>query len=218
MKKIAIVSGILLAASAAVNVQAHPTNEGYATTPSDTVWRTGFGGCWRHGFWQADNAIKGCDGYKAPVVAAPNPAPAPAPKAAPAPAPKPAPAPAPEPVVKNLLVKEQHIVYFGYDSAEVKSVAEITDYIGSLTTLKSITLSGHTDKLGSSAYNMALSRKRVDAVADALVAEGVNRNLILTDYSGEATPVKTCEKDTRTCLAENRRVEVTINGIKQVKQ
>lgn len=205
MKKIAIASGILLAVTAAATVQAHPENEGYATTTAETVWRTGFGDCWRHGFWKEDNAIKGCDGYKEPVAAA-------------APAPKPAPAPAPAPTVKNTLVSETHIVYFDYDSSEVKSVAEITAYVSSLTKLKSISLSGHTDKFGANDYNMALSRKRVNAVAEALTAGGVNPNLILTDYSGETNPVKTCEKDTKACLAENRRVEVTINGVKQVKQ
>lgn len=204
MKKIALASGILLAATAAMTVQAHPENEGYLTETTDTIWRTGFGECWRHGFWEEENAVKGCDGYKEPEVAKP----------APAPAPKPAPAP----VVKNELVKETHIVYFDFDSAEVKSVAEITAYANSLTKLKSISLSGHADQLGSSKYNMDLSRKRVNAVAEALAAGGINPNLILTDYSGENKPVKTCEKATKTCLAENRRVEVTVNGVKQVKQ
>lgn len=202
MKKIAIASGILLAATAAVNVQAHPENAGYATTTAETVWRTGFGDCWHHGFWKEENAIKGCDGYKEPVVAKP----APAPKAAPA------------PVVKNMLVSESHIVYFDYDSSEVKSVAEITAYVSSLNELKSISLSGHTDQFGANEYNMALSRKRVNAVAEALSAGGVNPHRILTDYSGETKPVKTCEKATKACLAENRRVEVKINGVKQVKQ
>lgn len=204
MKKIAIVSGILLAATAAVNVQAHPTNEGYASTTTDTIWHTGFGECWRHGFWKDANAVKGCTDYKEPVAAAP--------KA------MPTPAPAPKPMVKKLSVSENHIVYFDYDSSQVKSVADISAYASSLTSLTSITLSGHTDKFGSNDYNMALSRSRVNAVADALIAEGVNRHKILTDYSGETKPAKVCEKDTKSCLAENRRVEVTVSGVQQVKQ
>lgn len=208
MKKIAIASGIMLAA-AAMTAQAHPEHEGYVTQTTDTIWRTGFGECWRNGFWKEEDAmhaVEGCDGYKKPVVAEP------------APAPKPAPAPAPKPVVKNMQVTEEHIVYFDFDSAEVKSVAEITSYVAGLTKLEGITLSGHTDKLGANEYNLALSRKRVNAVADALVEGGVDRSLIATDYLGESKPVKTCAKDTKTCLAENRRVEVTINGVKQVQQ
>ena len=204
MKKIAIASGILLAA-AAMTAQAHPDQEGYVTQTTDTIWRTGFGECWQNGFWTEENAAnapKGCDGYKEPVVAKPAPAPQPAPK----------------PVVKNMQVTQEHIVYFDFDSAEVKSVAEITSYVAGLSQLEGISLYGHTDKLGPKEYNMALSRKRVNAVADALVEGGVDRSLITTDYLGENRPVKTCAKDTKTCLAENRRVEVTINGVKQVQQ
>lgn len=196
MKKIAIVSGILLAASA-LTAQAHPTHGGYVTDSPDKIVRTGFGECWRTGFWEEGDTVEGCAGYKAPA------APAPAPAAAPAPT--------------TMQVSENHIIYFDFNSSEVKSVADVTDYIASLNKLEGVTLSGHTDKLGNSDYNMALSRNRVNAVADALVAAGVDRSLITTDYQGEDKPVKQCEKATKVCLAENRRVEVTVSGVKQVK-
>ncbi|MGB0468317.1 MAG: OmpA family protein [Pontibacterium sp.] len=205
MKKITIASAILVAASAAMTVQAHEVNEGYVTDSTDTIWRTGFGGCWRTGFWEEADTAKGCTGYKEPVAAAPAPAPKPVPKRT-------------APVMKEMPVMENHIVYFEYDSSRVSSVVDITNYVSHLTSLTSIKLSGHADKFGSSAYNMALSKKRVDGVADALVAKGIDRNLITTDYAGEGRPAKVCETDTKACLAENRRVEVTVNGTKLVRQ
>jgi OOP family OmpA-OmpF porin len=199
MKKIAIISSILLTAGVAMNAQAHSTNEGYITDSKDQIVRTGFGGCWRHGFWEADDAVEGCAGYVAP-------------------APAPEPAPAPAPVFKDLEMKESKVVYFDFDSAAVSSVSDITGYLSTLTTLESIKLTGYTDVMGSQEYNMALSKKRVEAVEAALIEAGVDASLISSDYFGESNPVKVCEPATKACLAENRRVTVDIEGVKRVQQ
>lgn len=199
MKKIALASGLLLALGLASSAQAHPENAGYwDESPNGTVWKTGTGGCWRHSFWKEENAIEGCDGYVA----------------AEAPAPEPAPVTPAEPVV----VTEKHIVYFDFDSANEGDVSDIYGYINSLTTVKSVELVGHADRIGTSAYNDALSQKRVNNVSSALQAGGVSSSVITTGYLGETAPAKSCEglkgSTAIDCLRANRRVEVEITGTK----
>ena len=203
MKKLAIASGLVLAMGLATGVQAHPENAGYwDETPNGTVWKTGTGGCWRHGFWKEENAIEGCAGYKAPMAEAP----------APVPAAEEDPAPAPMSVV------EKHIVYFDFDSSDAGDVSDISSYINSLTTVTSVKLVGHADRIGSNAYNDALSQKRVEAVSAALQSGGVSGSAISTDSVGEGAPAKSCEglrgATLIDCLRANRRVEVEISGTK----
>ncbi|MGH1461472.1 MAG: OmpA family protein [Neptuniibacter sp.] len=201
MKKLAIASGLVLAMGLASGVQAHPENAGYwDESANGTIWKTGTGGCWRHGFWKEENAVEGCDGYKAPMA-----------EAAPAPAPAPMPA-APMSVV------EKHIVYFDFDSADAGDVSDISSYITSLKSVTSVNLVGHADKIGSNAYNDALSQKRVEAVSAALQTGGVSSSAISTGYMGETAPAKSCDglrgATLIDCLRANRRVEVEISGTK----
>ncbi|WP_415883556.1 OmpA family protein [Neptuniibacter sp. QD34_54] len=196
MKKFAIASGLVMAMGLATGAQAHPENSGYWDETTSTVWKTGTGGCWRHGFWEEGNAIEGCEGYKAPA------------------APAPAPAAAPEPMA----TVEKHIVYFDFDSSNAGDVSDISSYINSLKTVTSVNLVGHADRIGASAYNDALSMKRVNAVSEALQAGGVNGSVISTGYMGENAPAKSCDGQRGAnlidCLRANRRVEVEISGTK----
>lgn len=198
MKKFAIASGLVMAMGLATGAQAHPENAGYWDETTSTVWKTGSGGCWRHGFWEESNAVQGCDGYKEPAK----------------PAPAPAPAPAPEPMA----TVEKHIVYFDFDSSDAGDVSDISQYINSLKAVTSVNLVGHADRIGASAYNDALSQKRVNAVAEALKAGGVQATVISTGYMGENAPAKSCEGLRSTnlidCLRANRRVEVEVSGKK----
>ena len=67
---------------------------------------------------------------------------------------------------------------------------------------------GHTDSLGTSAYNQDLSLRRARATAAYLTSQGVLLERLKSDGKGEAEPVA----DNRTELgqARNRRVEVAI--------
>ncbi|PIE24917.1 MAG: flagellar motor protein MotB [Neptuniibacter caesariensis] len=198
MKKIAIVSGLVLAMGITTGAQAHPENAGYwDESPTSTIWRTSSGDCWRHGFWKEGDVIEGCPGYKAP---------------APAPAPK----PTPKPMLKSVV--EKHIVYFDFDSSNPGDVSDIADYIKSLKKVSGVNLVGHADRIGSNAYNDALSMKRVNAVSDALQGAGISRSVITTGYMGENAPAKSCDglngANLIDCLRANRRVEVEISGKK----
>ena len=65
---------------------------------------------------------------------------------------------------------------------------------------------GHTDVRGSDAYNDKLSERRAQAVADALIKEGVDASKLQVRGMGERFPE--CHEDTAECHQENRRVEI----------
>jgi outer membrane protein OmpA-like peptidoglycan-associated protein len=68
---------------------------------------------------------------------------------------------------------------------------------------------GHTDSVGSDAYNMGLSQRRAASVADYLVQNGVPRQTVTTDHRGEREPVASNATDDG--RAQNRRVEITVS-------
>lgn len=71
-----------------------------------------------------------------------------------------------------------------------------------------IQLDGHTDGDGTDAYNMKLSKNRVEAVKRFLVANGIDASRIKTDYHGESKPI--ASNETENGKARNRRVEMKI--------
>lgn len=71
-----------------------------------------------------------------------------------------------------------------------------------------ISLEGHTDSDGTEEYNMKLSKSRVEAVKDFLVANGVDASRIKTSYYGESKPI--ADNSTEEGKAKNRRVEMKI--------
>lgn len=67
---------------------------------------------------------------------------------------------------------------------------------------------GHTDALGSTAYNQALSERRANAAATYLMSQGVAGSRIAARGLGETEPV--ASNDTEAGRQANRRVEVAI--------
>ena len=67
---------------------------------------------------------------------------------------------------------------------------------------------GHTDSVGSDAYNQSLSERRAAAAADYLAAQNVARSRLRTAGRGETEPVAT--NDSESGRTQNRRVEVAI--------
>ena len=71
-----------------------------------------------------------------------------------------------------------------------------------------VELHGHTDSIGSDAYNQALSDKRANAVRDYLVSKGISANRLNAIGKGELDPV--ASNETPEGRAQNRRVELNI--------
>jgi OmpA-OmpF porin, OOP family len=72
-----------------------------------------------------------------------------------------------------------------------------------------VLIEGHTDSVGSEAYNLDLSQRRADAVRDFLLQNGVNATQISTRGYGKASPV--ASNDTAEGRQQNRRVELIIS-------
>lgn len=73
---------------------------------------------------------------------------------------------------------------------------------------KSLTITGHTDAKSSDAYNLALGRRRAQAVKQYLESRGVKTRFSIAS-AGEREPV--APNDTEEGRAKNRRVNLKIN-------
>ena len=69
-----------------------------------------------------------------------------------------------------------------------------------------VTLEGHTDNVGSSSYNLDLSKRRANAVRQALIDKGIKPERIMSIGQGNSSPIAT--NDTEEGRAQNRRVEL----------
>ena len=71
-----------------------------------------------------------------------------------------------------------------------------------------VEIAGHTDAIGTDAYNLGLSEKRAVAVKNFLTTETVDANRMSPNGYGESQPIDT--NDTDDGRAKNRRVELRV--------
>ena len=74
---------------------------------------------------------------------------------------------------------------------------------------------GHTDNVGSNAFNQTLSENRAAMVSNYLVSNGVSNSRLRTQGMGETQPTVT--NDTEGNRAQNRRVEIAISANEKMK-
>lgn len=176
---------------------------------SGEVWKNSAGQCWRNGAWTPATAAPECDGaLKAqPRVQVT----IPAPKAAPAPAPAPRAEPAKPVVVK---VSYNTDTFFDFDKSVIKpeGKAKLDDLIKKLqsVTLEVVIVVGHTDSVGTDAYNQKLGDRRANAVKAYLTSKGIEKSRVYTESKGERQPI--ADNKTATGRAKNRRVEIEVVG------
>ena len=73
-----------------------------------------------------------------------------------------------------------------------------------------INVIGHTDSIGTAAYNQGLSERRAMAVKHYMVSEGVDGSIIDASGAGESQPV--ASNSTREGRAQNRRVDIEVGA------
>ena len=200
---------MLIASAALATAAGAQTIDNWRNGSSELVWKNGTNElCWRDASWTPATAAAGCDG----ALAAP--APAPAPAAAPAPAPAPAPAAAAPAAPTSSKVTYAADAFFDFDKAVLKpeGKAKLDDLASKVQgiNLEVIIAVGHTDSVGSDAYNQKLSVRRAEAVKAYLVSKGIEKNRVYTEGKGEKQPI--ADNRTREGRAKNRRVEVEVVG------
>ncbi len=116
-------------------------------------------------------------------------------------------------------VRVKAVANFGFDRAAVRptdqqkllaDVAEMTD-----VTWQAVVVTGHTDSIGSRAYNDRLSKRRAMAVKSYLVQKGLDANMVSTAGKGPAAPV--ASNDTADGRRQNRRAEIEFQGVRVTK-
>ena len=108
-------------------------------------------------------------------------------------------------------------IYFNFDSFKIKEKESIT--LNNLVRLMKkyptmqIEISGHTDAIGTSSYNLKLSKQRAVSTLNYLVSQGIQKSRLKSIGYGEAQPLNKCIKETG-CdddeFADNRRCEFII--------
>ena len=76
-----------------------------------------------------------------------------------------------------------------------------------------VEVAGHTDNVGSDAYNQTLSVQRATSVANYLMGKGLNQQRFIVTGAGESRPI--ASNDTEAGRAANRRVEITLVPVHQ---
>jgi outer membrane protein OmpA-like peptidoglycan-associated protein len=107
-------------------------------------------------------------------------------------------------------------ITFDFNRADVKYefMPRIQDLARTLSRYPrtSIMIVGHADAIGSDQYNLALSQRRAEAVAAALLNNGVPYRRVDTRGMGEWEPVASNANEWG--RAQNRRVEISIKADK----
>jgi len=123
------------------------------------------------------------------------------------------------PLVKNPHGGDTLALYFEFDEDQInprtRRQLEIVTHILRADPTKKITLSGHTDALGTIHYNNQLSARRAATVRDFLASAGVSPNQIVTFAKGASQPrrpnVTAAGHDDPVGRRANRRTEIYLD-------
>ena len=180
---------------------------------NELVWKNGTNElCWRDAYWTPATAAVACDGALAPEQ--PKDQPPVAPVGTP---PEPQPQPSPVAIEKITYSAE---TLFDFDKSVLKPegrrvLDELVEKVQGIN-LEVMVAIGHTDSIGSEAYNQRLSERRANAVRAYLTSKGIENARIATEGKGELQPV--ASNKTKAGRAQNRRVEIEVVGTRNTHQ
>lgn len=210
---------VLLGTTAGSAVAQAPDNDAYLFDSRGVVARSGHGLCWRTSRWTPAKAIAECD---PDLVTKPD---APKMAAMPMPAPQPMPVASPPPPKKcDFAESLASDATFGFGKSDLTAGAKkqldvVATKVGACATVSSITVTGHTDRIGKAASNQALSEHRAASVKAYLESKGVKAASFTAagvantqSMANVNCPANMAHKKLVACLAPDRRVVVDIQG------
>ena len=212
---------LVLALLAGIGFSAVAQERVYLIDQRDVVAKSGFGLCWRDGYWTpaaaaADKAGCDCDKDLLPAETC-------APKAAAAPAAAAPAAAGVKPAGEKITVAADALFDFNKADLRPEGKAKLDKLANDIKGIKLevILAVGHADRLGDDAYNQKLSEKRAASVKSYLVSKGVDANRVYAEGKGEKQPVTKpdqCKgpksKKVVDCLQPDRRVDIEVIGTK----
>jgi OOP family OmpA-OmpF porin len=222
----AVIAAFAVAAFAPATGMAQTQNDpGHWYNPNGIVWKNSTGLCWRSSAWTPANATTECD----PELMAKAEAPASILAAAPAPtlaeSPPPAPTSAPTTQIRKITFSAEELFDFDKSVLRPAGKAALDNLASEINGVNydTVLVTGHTDRIGTNQYNQKLSERRAGAVKAYLIHKGIPDNRLTSAGKGETQPVTKpgdCKgpvsKKLIACLQPDRRVEVDVNGSKEV--
>ncbi len=132
---------------------------------------------------------------------------------------------APTVETKRFTLTSDVLFNFNKSTLKVEGHQALDQLYSQLTSLDpkegSVVVLGYTDRIGSDQYNQRLSEERARSVVDYLVSKGIPADRISARGMGESNPVSNCDgvkqrQSLIACLAPDRRVEIEVQGLKDV--
>lgn len=114
----------------------------------------------------------------------------------------------------NALMPKDLMIYFEFDNTKFKPDPQTNSSITEFKTWldknpgSMLTITGHTDFIGTAEYNQVLGLKRAQIIQKYLESKGIVANKMITDSKGKDQPV--ADKITKEGRAKNRRTVITI--------
>lgn len=171
------------------DIMANSPYSAYVQDSRGVIARSGTWLCWRTGYWTPADAVNECEGIAGE-------------------------APAPAAVPESRKIAYSADAFFDFDKAVLKpeGKASLDKLVEDLqpVDLELMVATGHTDSIGSDAYNMRLGARRAQAVKAYLISKGIPEDKIFTESKGEREPVAT--NKTKEGRAQNRRVVIEVVG------
>lgn len=136
-----------------------------------------------------------------------------------------APVVAPEVVNKTFTLNSDVTFAFAKATLKPEAAATLDGIYSEIAQVANpaVQVNGYADRIGKDSYNLPLSQRRAETVANYLVSKGVDAGSVTATGFGSANPVtgNTCDavkgrKALIACLAPDRRVDVQVQGNKQV--
>jgi outer membrane protein OmpA-like peptidoglycan-associated protein len=111
-------------------------------------------------------------------------------------------------------VPHSYLVFFDFNKSELtpqaKDIVDTAAKNAASAKVTQLTVTGHTDTVGSDAYNMRLSRRRAESIASQLEKDGIPSSGIAIVAKGKRDPLVPTADGVKE--PQNRRVQIVYDG------